>query len=140
MPAEEKKTKESCRTEHPACQQGFPAQPREEVRGEWIRAGGRSQLLTSFIWGKQSTGKEHRGCKEREKLSLTPKLAIPSPLPHHTSVHSLPDSTERLKMLKGHTKIHKSTLNEALEVNTHHSAQTPLQHISSLQRAPTASG
>lgn len=77
--------------------------PREEVRRELIGAEGRSQLLTSFIW---STGKEDRGWKERENLSLTPKLAIP----HHSlitirmlftpSVHSLADSTEGSKMPK----------------------------------------
>lgn len=87
-----KKTSESCRIEHPACQQGFPPQAgkSQEVRRELIRAGGRSQPLASFTWSKHGTGKEDRRCKERDNLSLTPKPAIPAALPHHNqdAVHT----------------------------------------------------
>lgn len=67
LPVEEKKTNESCRIKHPARLLSTARQKsREEVRRELIKVGGRSQLLTSFIWSKQGNGEKRTESAKRE--------------------------------------------------------------------------
>lgn len=64
-PVEEKKTNESCRIEHPARQQGFPPQPREQVRKELIRAGADPNCSHCSFGASRAQEKRTQGVKRQ---------------------------------------------------------------------------
>lgn len=70
LPVEEKKTNESCRIKHPACQQGFPPQPgKSQGRGEKRIDQGWGQIPAAHIVHLEQAG-------QREKRTESAKREI----------------------------------------------------------------